>query len=361
MAVSQRIANLRQCLAQEGLDTMVISDGVNRRYLSGFTGSAGWLILSQTRALFATDSRYYEQVGQQSPDFQLERVSYDFIGNLERMLKEVGGRRVGFEAKTVTVADFEAWKKATPEVEWVGTQGMVEKLRAIKEPDEIATLQEAVRLTDEAFACIVAYIRPGMTETQVSWEIEKFFRAHGAVAWPHGIIVASGPNAALPHARPTDRVIQRGEPIVMDFGCIYQGYFSDMTRTIILGRADSQFEQVYATVLNAHQTAEDGARAGLPGKDIDAMARGVIQAAGYGDYFGHGLGHGVGLAIHEAPRAGQNAEEPVAAGMTLTIEPGVYIPNWGGVRVEDMIVIGPEGSQVLTQSPKRLYDMVVPV
>ena len=361
MPVANRIAKLRQRLAEEGLEALVVSDGLNRRYLSGFTGSAGHLILGQGAALFATDSRYYEQVGQQAPDYQVERVGYEFIENLTRMLGQVGGRRVGFEANSLTVATFSDWTEKTPDIEWVATRGLVEGLRAVKEPEEIETMREAVRLTDDAFAHVCGWIRPGMTEAQVAWEIEKFFRERGAVGWPAGHIVAAGPHGALPHARPTDRVIQRGEPIVIDMGCILNGYYSDMTRTVILGQADARFEEVYSLVLQAHQAAADIARADLSSQVVDNTGRAIIEAAGYGENFGHGLGHGVGLNIHEAPAARKTKGEPLVAGMTLTIEPGIYLPEWGGVRVEDLTVIEQDRAVPLTQSPKQLSDMVIPV
>lgn len=361
MTTTHRLANLRRRLAEEGLDALVVSDGVNRRYLSGFTGSAGTLILSPQAASFAVDSRYYEQVGQQSPDFTLEKVGYDFVGNLARLLGAANARRVGFEARTLTVADFDTWRKATPDIEWVPTLGLVEELRAIKEPDELAAIAAAVRLTDECFSYVADIARPGMTEKQLGWEIEKFFRERGAQNWVAGPIVASGPNSALPHARPSERPLSLGEPITVDMGCLVDGYHSDLTRTFTLGHADARFEEIYSLVLKAHQTCEDGVRAGMVARAVDALARDVIDAAGYGEAFGHSLGHGVGLAIHEAPWARRTGEDTVSDGMTLTVEPGVYLPGWGGVRIEDTIVIREYGAEVLTRSPKRLQDMVIHV
>lgn len=359
MTTATRLANLRRRLAEEGLDALVVSDAVNRRYLSGFTGSAGSLVIGPQDAIFAVDSRYYEQVGRQAPDFRLEKVGYDFVANLARLLTEIGARRAGFEARTLTVADFDAWRKAAPDTDWVATLGLVEELRAIKEPEELATIAAAVRLTDECFAYIVDIVKLGMTEKQVGWEIEKYFRERDAQNWVAGPIVASGPNAALPHARPSERPLGLAEPITIDMGCLVDGYHSDLTRTFVLGHADARFEEIYSLVLKAHQTCEDGVRPGMVSKAIDALARDVIEAAGYGDAFGHGLGHGVGLAIHEAPSARRTGEETVAANMTLTIEPGVYLPGWGGVRIEDTVVIQEGGAQVLTRSPKRLQDMVI--
>ena len=361
MSVTSRLAALRERLAPHNLDALIVSDPVNRRYLSGFTGSAGWLLISADKALFAVDSRYYEQVGRQAPDFSLERVGYDFVGALPRLFDDLGARRVGFEAANVTVAQYNEWTQAAPEAEWAPTTGLVEAMRAVKEPGELETIRAAVDLTDQAFAQVCATIRPGMTEAQVTWDIEKFFRERGAVNWAAGPIVASGPNGALPHHRGGDRVIQRGEPIVIDMGCLVDGYHSDMTRTIILGEADDKFNEVYSVVLRAHLAARDGARPGVKGKTVDALARDIITSAGYGEAFGHSLGHGVGLAIHEEPRARQVEENALGANMTLTVEPGIYLPGWGGVRIEDLVVIGPDGAETLTQSPKSVEAMVIRV
>ncbi|MFN8497675.1 MAG: aminopeptidase P family protein [Anaerolineae bacterium] len=359
MPVPERLAAVRQRIAEENLDALVVSSGINRRYLSGFTGSAGVLIIRPTQLLFAVDSRYYEQVGQQSPGFALERVGYDFVGNLARMLE--GAYRVGFEAGVVTVAEFQEWREKTPGLEWAPTKGLVEGIRAVKEPGELASIRAAAALTDAAFAFVCGFICPGMTEKAVGWELEKFFRENGAKNWSDGPIVASGPNSALPHARPSERIIGRGEPIVIDLGCLVDGYHSDMTRTIILGEADAKFEEVYSLVLHAEENALDKVHAGMSGKVADALARDIIEAAGYGENFGHSLGHGVGLAIHELPTARKIAEEPLGVDMTLTIEPGVYIPGWGGVRVEDLVVIEANGVQRLSHAPKALADMVIPV
>ncbi len=359
MPVPERLAAVRRRIEEENLDALVVSSGVNRRYLSGFTGSAGTLVIRPSQAIFAVDSRYYEQVGQQAPQYTLERVGYDFVGNLTRMLE--GARRVGFEAGTVTVAEFQTWQDKTPDIEWVPTKGLVEGIRAVKEPGELASIRAAAELTDAAFAFVRGFICPGMTEKAVGWELEKFFRENGAQNWSDGPIVAGGPNSALPHARPSERVLRPGEPIVIDMGCLVDGYHSDMTRTIILGQTDAKFEEIYSLVLRAEEHAMQNVRAGVIGKAADALARDIIEAAGYGENFGHSLGHGVGLAIHELPTARKIAEEPLGVDMTLTIEPGIYIPGWGGVRIEDLVIIEADGVQRLSHSPKALADMVVPV
>jgi len=350
--MNRRVEALRALLAEEGLDAIIVGQPENRRYLSGFTGSAGVLVISQTDAILATDFRYYLQVAQQAPDFELAKVTDELPPVLADVLGRLNVRRVGFEAAHVPFATHRAWTEAVPQVEWVPTEGLVEGLRAIKDEVELALLREAIALTDEAFVQVAERVRPGMTERQVAWEIEAYLRTHGADAVAFEIIVASGPNGAMPHARSTERVIQPGEPIVIDMGARVEGYHSDLTRTLCLGPADGRFSEIYAVVLEAQMRAEGGIRAGMLGREADSLAREVIAAAGYGENFGHGLGHGVGLAVHEAPRLRKTSEDSLQSGMVTTVEPGIYLPDWGGVRLEDVVLIGADGVEVLTQAPK---------
>ncbi len=348
-----RLEKLRQFLTEQQLDVILISQPENRRYLSGFTGSAGVLLISANRAILAADFRYYSQVANEAPAFELAKVGYEFLKHLPDLLKSLGARRVGFESAAVSVAEFEDWKKAASDVEWVPTRDLVEGLRAVKEPEELNTIRHAVALTDTAFTAVAPTIRPGMTEREVAWALETYMRTRGASGVAFEIIVASGPNGALPHYRPAERQIQPGEPIVIDMGARVDGYHSDLTRTIVLGEADAKFREIYAIVLQAQQTAESQIRAGMSARDADAIARSVIASAGYGDYFGHNLGHGVGLAIHEKPRLSALSDEVLQPGSVVTVEPGIYLPDWGGVRIEDMVVIGTDGVEVLTQAPKE--------
>lgn len=351
--MTSRLEALRALLPEEELDAIVISQPENRLYLSGFTGSAGVLIISPADAILATDFRYYEQATQQVPHFELARVT---DGELNPVLADVLGRlgvsRVGFESAHVSFATHEAWTEAVPDVEWIPTEGLVEGLRAVKDEAELALLREAIALTDEALARVAVHMKPGMTERQVAWELEVYLRTHGADAVAFEIIVASGPNGTLPHARTTAREIRAGEPIIIDLGGRVGGYHSDLTRTLCLGQADGRFREVYAVVLEAQTKAERGIRAGMLGREADSLAREVIEAAGYGENFGHGLGHGVGLAVQEKPRLGRKSEDVLQAGMVTTVEPGVYLPSWGGVRLEDVILVGTDGAEVLTKAPK---------
>jgi Xaa-Pro aminopeptidase len=352
--MSSRLDTLRAKLADLSLDAMVINQPENRRYLSGFSGSAGVLIISAGQAILATDFRYYDQARQQAPDFELAKVGYEFLKHLTELLRRVGARRVGFESGFVSIAQHAAWTQAVPDVEWVPTVDLVEEMRAVKDPGELAAVRAAVTLADQALVAVGARLQPGVTEREVAWDLEVTLRTHGADDVAFDLIVASGPNAALPHLRPTDRRIQAGEPIILDVGARLDGYHSDLTRTLCLGRPDDRFREIYNLVLQAQLAAERGLKAGMNGREADALARSVIEAAGYGAQFGHGLGHGVGLTVYEKPRLGQTSEDVLRPDMLVTVEPGIYLPGWGGVRIEDLVRITPDGAEVLTGAAKDL-------
>jgi len=347
-----RLRKLRQALTEQNLDALLVSQPENRRYLSGFTGSTGLLLISAERAILATDFRYYEQVERESPDFELARVKTRPTDLLVELLAEVGVQRLGFESQHVTVDQLHTFRQASEGVEWIPQKDVVEKLRVVKDEEEIEALRHSAALTDASFAHLLEVIEPGMTEREVAWEIEAYMRTHGASKVAFDLIVAAGPNGALPHARPGDHPIQPGEPIVIDIGCVLDGYCSDMTRTICLGKPSDKYLKVWNIVLQAQEAAKAGIRAGVGSVEADALARDVIEAAGYGDYFGHGLGHGVGLAVHEQPRASRLGADIYEPGMSLTIEPGIYLPGEFGVRLEDLVIIRKDGVKVLTATHK---------
>jgi Xaa-Pro aminopeptidase len=351
-----RLARLRESMALNSLDVMLITQPENRRYLSGFTGSAGVLIVTAERQAIATDFRYYDQVHSQCPDWELIQVGYDFVGKMLDTLRDLrlGGLLVGFEAGHVSVEQLQSWERALEAyVRLTNTTNMIEDMRMSKDEGEILAIRRAVAVADEALAHIYDWMQPGMTERQVAWELESTMRTCGATKVSFEIIVASGPNGALPHLRPTDRMIQAGEPVVMDLGCVVDGYCSDITRTVCLGEPkDDQYLEIWNLVLRAQERAESGLKPGITGLDGDELARDVIVEAGYGDCFGHGLGHGVGLAIHENPRLGFLYPGQIPPGAVVTVEPGVYVPDWGGVRIEDMVVVAESGVEVLTNAAK---------
>ncbi len=348
-----RLQNLRAALVNQGVDAMLVTQPENRRYLSGFTGSAGALIVTQQEAILATDFRYYEQVRQQAPDFRLAEVTDRIAPVLAGGLAALGARRVAFEAGDLTVETFQQWQEAIPGVEWVATSGVVEGLREIKDAAELATIERAVAIADRAMEHIYDWIRPGVTEIQVAWELEVHMRTHGAERVSFNSIVAAGTRGAMSHAVPSDRPIGRGEPIVIDMGAMVDGYCSDLTRSFCIGEASAAYRRIWDVVLRAQEAAEAGIRAGLPGAEADGIARGIIYGAGFEGQFGHGLGHGVGLAIHEGPRASRTATGALREGTIVTVEPGIYDPAWGGIRIEDMVVVTAEGCRVLTGVAKR--------
>ncbi len=357
------MAALRQQLVvgAEGqpLDGVLITDGANRRYLSGFTGSAGILLITPSAALLLTDARYVEQAGAEAREFEVVKYEGSPWPAVAAQAKRLGAHRLGFESEEMSVDRhrrlLEALAQGEVEAELVPLRGFVEQLRQVKDAEEIELIRQAVEIGDRAFEEVAASLRPGMTEREVAWQLEVAMRQRGADGLSFPIIVAAGPNGAMPHHSPSDRPIRPGEPVVIDMGCRYRGYCSDMTRTIVLGEADEQFWRVYQTVLQAQQACEAGTHAGLLGKQADALARDVIVAAGYKEHFGHGTGHGVGLDVHEAPYLTftERGEAMLPERCVVTVEPGIYLSGWGGVRIEDMIVVGPARSQILTTAHKH--------
>jgi len=352
-ATQRRLARLRAIMAREELDAFVSDQPENCRYLSGFTGGEGTALISGERAVLATDFRYYEQVRRQAPGFALAEVVGPAGPVVAATLADLGAHRVGFEEHVLTVETYRQWRAAAPEVDWVPTSGIVEGLRQEKDADELRAIAEAVRIADEAMVHLMAWITPGVTERQVAWEAEVYMRTHGAEALAFTSIIAAGDRGAMPHAVTTDRPIERGDPLVIDMGCVVDGYCSDLTRSFCVGEASDAYLAVWHKVLEAQLAAEAAIRGGMSGVEADAVARRVIYDAGYEGKFGHGLGHGVGLAIHEKPRAGMTSSDVLTAGTILTVEPGIYLPGWCGVRIEDMVLVTEDGCRVLTAAAKQ--------
>ncbi len=356
----QRLAKLRAALLSKELDGILVSAPENRRYLSGFTGSAGYLVITQDQAIIATDFRYYEQVGQQSPHFHLVKIVQGELDTwLAPALLELKVKRLGFEANNVAFSLYEALQKMVGKMDvekrptLVSTYDLVEDIRILKEPEEMAIIQEAVDIADDSFTEVATkFARPGVTEREVAWQLEKGMRERGAESTSFDIIVAFGPNAALPHHRPDDQRLEKHQTVIIDMGARLHGYCSDLSRTLYLGKPDATFRKVRDLVLASQETAIATVQAGMTGADGDSQARNVIDRAGYGEQFGHGTGHGVGLLIHEAPRIGRSSTNKLSDGMVFTVEPGIYLPGWGGVRIEDIVVMERGLARDMTRSSK---------
>ena len=356
MKIGNRLQKLCQLLAENEIDAILISQPENRYYLSGFDGSSGFLLINRQSKVLATDFRYIEQAKRQAPDYEIFKISNNVVDWFPELVAGSNLKRVGFEAGHITFARYQQLSdilsKGSSQLRLIPTNGLVESLRAIKEPEEIELITKAAEISDSAFNYIENIIHTGMSEKEVAWEIEKFMRQSGSETIPFDIIVASGPNSALPHAKPSSRVIGSNEPIIIDIGARVDGYSSDLSRTMYLGTADDTFNKVYDIVLGAQLTTIATIKPDMTGAQADSLARTVIEQAGYGEAFGHGLGHGVGLAPHELPRLGPNSPEHLVDGMIFTIEPGIYLSGWGGVRIEDVVVMENGKIRVISKAKK---------
>jgi len=356
--IMQRINKFRSLLPSAGIDTLLVSTAENRRYLSGFTGddtqcdeSAGSLFISADHLVLATDSRFDIQAKTESKDYDIHCYREGLAKSLPEILKQLGTQRLGFESARVThkiLTDLkEALASQNMKVEMLPTENLVEQLREVKDEQEIQQTQLALRLAEKAFTQILTVIKPGMTEKEMAWLLEKEMRESGAEDLSFPSIVASGPNSALPHAIPSDRVWQAGEPLLFDWGAKLHGYCSDISRTLVSGPGDKTSQKVYQTVIDAQQKAIDTIRHGVSTVAVDRIARSHIEGQGFKGKFGHGLGHGTGLAVHESPRLSPFKDTILKSGMIVTVEPGIYLEDWGGVRIENQVVVRHDGAEVL--------------
>ena len=352
---TDRADRLVRLLPEAGADLMLVTDLINLRYLTGFVGTNGAALIGPSTRVFATDFRYTEQAeGQVDPGFERREVPRDVLSAIPDYLPE-GELRLGFEASSLPVSIYSNLRDLLPErVELVAVTGQIEGMRAVKEPREIERMREASALADAALEQLLAGGLAGRTEREAALELEVTMRKLGAEHPSFDAVVAAGPQGALPHGMPRDVEIGRGELVVIDWGAQLDGYCSDCTRTVATGEVEQLAREVYGVVLDAQLTGLKAVRAGAGRRAVDAAAREVIRAGGYGERFGHGLGHGVGLAIHEDPRLTQTAEGTLEAGNAVTIEPGIYLPGQFGVRIEDLVVVSDEGCEILTSLPKEL-------
>jgi len=363
-SIRLRLGALRELLPAREIDALLVSGPENRRYLSGFTATDpkwGMLLITASAALLLTDFRYRDWARQEAQDCEVCIHKVDLTETLSEHLTALQVRRLGFEAGHITYQQYQHLTQTVAaaglQVAWQPLEGLVEGLRQIKTGAELAVMRRALTLTETVMRQVAAALAPGQTERQVAWEIEKRLREGGAEDMAFPPIVAAGPNSARPHHHPGDYALKAGEPIIIDMGAKIDGYCSDMTRTFIIGAADDHFRKIYSLVRQAQAVAEAGLKAGMDSLAGDGLAREVIAAAGYGEAFGHSLGHGVGLAVHETPNLSPSEARrgPLPAGCVLTVEPGIYLDGWGGVRLEDMVLLHPEGAEVLNQ-PGYFYE-----
>lgn len=348
-----KLDKLRQALQEQALDGLLVTNEFNRRYMTGFTGTAGVALITKEDAVFITDFRYTSQAADQVKDFRIVQHDGSIIKEVATQAQNMGVKTLGFEKEAMTFGTYEQYKESLSS-QFVPTSGIIEKIRLIKTPQEITIIKAACAIADDAFTHILDFIKPGKTELEVANELEFFMRKQGATSSSFDTIVASGLRSALPHGVATDKVIEKGDFVTLDYGALYNGYISDMTSTIAVGQPSEKLVDMYNAVLGSQLLALEKVGPNMTGKEADAVARDYLTAKGYGEAFGHSLGHGIGLEVHEAPSLSVRGETVLEPNMTVTLEPGVYLPGIGGVRIEDDILITATGNEKLTHSTKEL-------
>ncbi len=358
MRFDSRRQRLRQSLQTAEIDGLIVSSPTNVGYLTGFTGDDSVLLISHERAVVVSDGRFAVQIGQECPDLEAEirAIGKPLPEAVGELAKALGVRRWGFESQATTVAEFDTLREAAGEVKLVPKHGLVERLRMIKDGGEIAAIREAVAIAERAFLDLRAWLKPGVTEKVAADFLENALRSQGATAASFTPIVAVGPRAALPHARPTpDTKLGPNDLVLIDWGARGDGYVSDLTRVLTTGKVTPEFEAVYRAVLEARDRAVAAIRPGVEARSVDLAARSVLEASGFGPHFNHSVGHGIGRDVHEAPMLRHVSEVVLEPGMVVTIEPGAYFAEWGGVRIEDDVLVTTDGADVLSNLP-RSFD-----
>ena len=352
----EKITNLFQLL--DGVDAVLVTSQNNRQYFTGFKGTFGFLVLTREQAVYITDSRYYEMATEK---MKPQGIKVELIGGgltayqkSDELLKASGAKTVGFEDTEITVAEYEALKAKLPGYEFVPVGEQILKIRQTKTPVELEYITKAQAVTDKAFSEILKFIKKDVTERDIATELEYYLKKNGGDGLAFDTIIASGTNSSKPHAHPTDKKIAAGDPITMDFAATFNGYCADMTRTVFCGESAKEMSDIYGIVLKAQLNVLNNVKAGMTGKEVDALAREVITANGFKENFQHGLGHSVGLDIHEKPTMNPTSEEVLHENQLITVEPGIYVPGLGGVRIEDLIIIKNDGIINLTKSPKDI-------
>ncbi|EOS8036100.1 aminopeptidase P family protein [Enterococcus hirae] len=348
-----RVEKLRKKMQEENLDSFLITSPYNLRYLTNFTGTTGLAVITLEKAFFITDFRYTEQAAAQAQGFEIIKNVGPIFEEVADLVQKEGLRELGFEETTVSFLEYSVLEEII-DAQLIPISGMIEELREIKDEEEIAIIEKACSIADLAYDHILKMIQPGMTEIEVANQLDFYMRSLGASGISFETIVASGLRSAMPHGVASKKIIEQGDLITIDFGCYYEGYVSDMTRTFAIGDPGEQLKEIYQIVLEAQLAVLEVAKPGVTGKQLDAVARDYITKHGYGEAFGHSTGHGIGLEIHEGPNVSVRAEKQFVPGNIITDEPGIYLPGIGGVRIEDDLLITSDGNRVLTHSPKEL-------
>jgi len=355
--ISNRIDKvIRKCL-KNNLNGIYITNITNVRYLTGFSGSAGSVLILEDQSYFFTDGRYTEQVKDQVKNCKIHIVGGSHIEGIEKNNLLRSGMKIGFESDHMTFSSFKVLKNKLSQVAWEATSNIVELIAAVKDADEVDSLKTAIEITDVVFDEIIPIIKEGITENEIAAQISYKFKQNGAEGDSYDPIVASGWRSALPHATPTNKALEKGDFVVMDFGALYNGYHADMTRTVVIGPPTDKHKEIYNIVLESQLAGIKIAKAGITGADVDDACRTIIDKAGYREYFNHSTGHGIGLEVHTHPRISSINKEPLLENYVVTIEPGIYLPKWGGVRIEDDCWITNEKCIPLNRSSKDLISL----
>ncbi|TCZ77439.1 aminopeptidase P family protein [Paenibacillus albiflavus] len=349
-----RVERLRVAMKEANLPALFITNSYNRQYMTGFTGSSGYVLITAEQAYLLTDFRYTEQAANQVKHFEVVEHTSGVMPTVLDLLGKENIRALGFEQAHLSYMTHAAYQSELADIELIPSTNLVENLRMFKDAGELQIMQEAADLADLTFSHILNFIKPGVTEKQIALEMEIYIRQNGGTSTSFDTIVASGERSALPHGVASDRVLGNNEFVKLDFGAYYKGYCSDITRTVVLGTPSDKHKEIYGIVLEAQLACLDGLKSGLTGQQGDALARDVITKYGYGAQFGHSTGHGLGMEVHESPSLSSRDQRVLMPGMVVTVEPGIYIPGFGGVRIEDDVVITEQGINILTKSTKEL-------
>jgi Xaa-Pro aminopeptidase len=352
--MEKRINKLREKMKEKNIEAFLVSKKENVRYLSQFTGTSGKLLITEKDSVFITDFRYLDQAAEQTDGCVIEEINSNFIDGFSELLKRKKINNLSFESQDINFKSYQKFKEKLELESLNPVESVVESLRMIKDQSEVQKLKKAVEIADQGFEFLLDFIEAGRSEKEIALELEFFMKRNGGEANAFDFIVASGKRGALPHGVASNKLIEKGDLVTIDFGTVYQGYHSDITRTVAVGEPASELKEIYQLVLEAQKKVISEIKAGMSCVEADKIARDLIKESGHGDNFGHGLGHGIGLEIHEGPRVSYTSEDTLKPGMVVTDEPGVYVSGLGGVRIEDDLLITENGCEVLNSAPKEL-------